>query len=128
MTCGYTTTEFNGRKISLAYTVGAMFELNDMLEEGETVLSLLECKNADGLDKMCRCIEVLARNGAGVMEGMGFTRPYTPDKKELHTFMRPTELVTIKKAALDAILIGYGREVENPEEEVDLELANLEKK
>lgn len=127
MLCRYTKAEFNGDVIYLAYTVNAMFDVNDLLQDDEQILDYMNGKGKEGFTRFCNVVSILAREGARVRESEGFPRPAMPGHENLLTCLQPMEYVNLKRAAMDAILMGFGREVEN-EEEIDLELANLEKK
>jgi hypothetical protein len=124
----YTRAEFRGNEIYLAYTVNAMFQINDMLQEGEELLTVLDGRDAQGIEKFCAAVSILARCGAMAREADGYKTSYVPDEKEMSVCMTPVEYMKIKQAAVNAIMLGYGREIINPDEEIDLELAELEKK
>lgn len=128
MLCRYTTAKLGKNEIYLAYTVQAMFMLGDMLQEGEEIMGLLDGKDIDSLTRFCKAINILAMCGAQAREAEGFPRSYIPQDKELIVCMQPIEYITIKREAINAILLGYGREIIDPEEEIDLELAEIEKK
>jgi hypothetical protein len=128
MMARYTKAKLNGKEIYLAYTVSAMFQINDMLEDGQDLLSVLSGGNEKELERCCEAICILARSGAKARTMEGYEASYAPTKEELLTCMLPIEYMQIKKEAVNAILLGYGREIADPNEEVDMELAELEKK
>ncbi len=128
MLCRYTKARFKGKDVFLAYTVGALFRINDLLEEGEDLMMLLEGNDARGLERFCSAIAILAECGSQVRQSEGSPPTYAPDAKELLACMQPVEYINLKQEAVNAILLGYGREIINTEEEIDLDLANLEKK
>ena len=41
MLCRYTVATFEGKELYLAFTVNAMFRINDLLREGEDIMSFL---------------------------------------------------------------------------------------
>jgi len=128
MLCRYTVAKYKGKEIYLAYTVNAMFRLNDMLKEGGNVLELFEGNNEESLKRFCGAVSVLAGCGAQVRKAEGFPLPDVPDPDELFACLQPLEFVDLKRQSMDAILIGFGREVADEDEEVDLDLAEMEKK
>ncbi len=128
MLCRYTAAGFKGKKIYLAYTVNAMFRINDMLEDGEQIMELIDGKGDDGFRRFCKVVSIMAGCGAQARESEGFPRPEMPQEDELYYGMQPAEYMKLKREAVNAILLGYGREVIDEEEEVDLELAEMEKK
>lgn len=128
MLCRYAVAKFKRKEMVLAYTVDAMFQMGDMLAESEQIMELFESRNADGFKRFCEAVSIMARCGARARESEGFPRPYIPEASELMENMLPIELVELKREAINAVLLGYGREIVNREEEVDIELANIEKK
>lgn len=128
MLCRCTTAKFKGHEISLAYTVNAMFQTNDLLKDDEQIMDLLDEHSCDGFERFCEAVSILSRCGKQVRESEGLPGTAVPEPEELIACMQPMEYLEIKRAAMDAILLGYGREVVNENEEIDLELANLEKK
>lgn len=128
MLCRYTKARFKGQELSLAYTVSAMFQTNDLLKENEQIMDLLDEHSCDGFERFCEAVSILSRCGKQVRESEGLPGTAVPEPEELIACMQPMEYLEIKRAAMDAILLGYGREVVNENEEIDLELANLEKK
>jgi len=128
MLCRYTKAKFKGELMCLAYTVSAMFETNDLLQEEEQIMDYMSGEGTEGFGNFCKVVSILAKCGAQVRESEGLPRTAMPEPEELIACMQPLEYITLKHAAMDAILLGFGREVTNTEEEIDLELANLEKK
>lgn len=128
MLCRYITTKFKGKEICLAYTVNAMFQTNDLLKDDEQIMDLLDDNSSNGFERFCKVISILARCGNQVRESEGLPGTSVPAEDELCTCMKPLEYLEIKRAAMDAILLGYGREVVDENEEIDLELKKLEKK
>lgn len=105
-----------------------MFQTNDLLKENEQITELMDNNSRDGFERFCRVVSILSMCGKQVRESEGLPGTAAPEPEELITCMQPMEYLEIKRAAMDAILLGYGREVVNENEEIDLELANLEKK
>ncbi len=128
MLCRYTTAKYKENDLYFAYTVNAMFQVNEMLEENEKLFSLLNVSNEKEMDRFCKLISILARCGAQVRESEGNPRPMVPEPDDMLSCISPVEFVAIKGAAINAILLGYGREVHDTQEEVDQGLAELEKK
>lgn len=128
MLCRYTKVKYKGQELCLAYTVSAMFQTNDMLKDGEQTLDLLNEHSMEGFERFCKTVSILTRCGKQVRESEGLPATATPEPEELMACMQPMEYISLKKAAMDAILLGYGREIVDEDEEIDVELANLEKK
>lgn len=126
MLCRYTVATFEGKELYLAFTVNAMFRINDLLREGEDIMSFLGGRS--DFERFCKMVNILAGCGAQVRESEGCSRPAVPAAEELYARMRPVEYIQIRQETINAILAGYGREVVDEEEETDLVLAELEKK
>lgn len=128
MLCRYTTAKFKGREMSLAYTVNAMFQINDLLKEEEQIMDLMSGQSREGFERFCAAVSILAGCGAQARESEGLPSVAPPDAEELCACMQPMEYLEIRRAAMETVLLGYGREVVNESEETDLELEQLEKK
>lgn len=128
MLCRYTKVKYKGQEVCLAYTVGAMFQTNDLLNENEQAMDLMNGNNVEDFERFCKTVSILAMCGKQVREFEGLPATATPDEKELMACMQPMEYLEIRKEAMKAIVLGFGREVVDENEEIDLELANLEKK
>lgn len=128
MLCRYKTVKYREREIYLAYTVNAMFQTNDLLGENQQIMELMDVHGKEGLERFCKTVSILAGCGTQVRESEGLPGAAAPTAEELYTCLQPIEYLEIRKAAMDAILLGYGREIINENEEIDLELAELEKK
>lgn len=126
MLCKYAKAVFEGKTIYLAFTVNAMFRTNDLLKEGEDIMSLMG--GGSDFGRFCKAVNILAECGAQARESKGQPRPAVPAAEELSARMTPEEYLVIKREMINAILLGYGREVVDAEEETDLVLAELEKK
>lgn len=128
MLCRYTKAQFKGKEICLAFTVNAMFQITDMLKDGEEIMDMLEGRGAEGFERFCTAVSILAGCGAQAVEADGRPRPPAPGAEELCACMQPAEYIGIKRETLKAVLLGYGQEIADEDEETDIGLAELEKK
>ncbi len=128
MLCRYTKANFKGKTMHLAYTVNAMFLITDMLEDGEEIMDIFEGKGKEGFRRLCSAVSILAACGAQAAEADGLPRTMVPEAEELCACMQPAEYVDIRRETMRAVLLGYGQEIANEEEEIDEGLAELEKK
>lgn len=128
MLCRYTKARFKGKEMYLAFTVNAMFQITDMLGDGEEIMDVMEGKGAGGFVRFCEAVSILAGCGAQAAEADGHPRPAVPGAEELCACMQPAEYIGIKRETLKAVLLGYGQEITDEEEETDIGLAELEKK
>ena len=123
------TVECNliGKKIHLAYTVNAMFDINDILGEKD-LFDVLGRNDRENFTSFCEILSVLAENGGQCRHEAGYSKESMVTVKELKSKMLPGDYLTAKSAALQAITMGLKREVIDEDEEIDEGLAELEKK
>ena len=129
MLARYTEVDFCGRKLYLAYTAAAMFDINDLLEEKQELIEVLSSAEKVNLKQFCSIVKVLSDYGENIRRVEG-----TSEKEKLITseqimaYMGPVEYLALKKAAMNAVIAGYGREIVDEEREIDLGLVELQKK
>ena len=115
-----------GKEIHLAYTVNAIFEINDLLGERE-LFEVLGTNDRENFSAFCEIIRILAVNGALCRQAQGYgQRDALPENGQWEASLTPREYIDAKNSALHAVLKGLGRETAE-EEEVDLGLLELEK-
>ena len=123
------TVECNliGKRVHLAYTVNAMFDINDIVGEKD-LFEILGKNDRENFAPFCKVIAVLAENGAQCRKEAGYPGGETVSANTLKAKMMPGDYLAAKSAALQAITIGLKREVIDEDEEIDEGLAELEKK
>lgn len=127
MLAKYVETLMGGRKLYLAFTVTAMFQINELLGEQE-LFEVLSCTGKEGFDRFCDIIQILSCCGETIRQQEGYGKQEPLTKEQVAAYMTPVEYLGLKKAAMDAVMLGYGREIVDEKEEVDVGLAELEKK
>ncbi len=123
------TVECNvvGKTVHLAYTVNAMFDINDILGEND-LFEVLGKNDKKSFLLFCEVMSVLAENGEQCRRETGYPKGQMVSANELMVKMIPRDYTDAKSAALQAITIGLKREVIDEDEEIDEGLAELEKK
>lgn len=116
-----------GKKVHLAYTVNAMFDINDIIGEKD-MFEILGENDRKNFQAFCEIIAVLAENGEQCRRQAGYPKGETVSANELKVKMIPRDYMDAKSAALQAIMIGLKRGVIDQDEEIDEGLAELEKK
>lgn len=116
-----------GKKAHLAYTVGAMFDINDILGERD-LFEVLKQNTKESYGDFCAILAVMAEAGEKCRRAAGLERAYILTKEQLIAGMAPGEYLEARQKILDAIMLGLKREIVREEEEIDLGLAELEKK
>jgi len=121
-------TALGGKPYYLLFNGAAMFEFQD---EWETVSAFYENANPatkEGQETLAKGFVILARHGELAKRHYGY------DKTEILTFddvmiaARPSDLMNMWTDCADAIQLGYGREITDEDEEIDLGIAELQKK
>ena len=107
----------------LAFDGEAMFTLRD--DFGGTQLAL-EAIEQDTRESFAA---TLAERGELLRRRLGYDPGAIPEKDDFLLMVRPFEIVTLKRAIMTAIELGYGREVTSPaDDEIDEGLAELNQK
>ncbi len=128
MLAKYTKAVIGGKEVEFSYTVAAMFEINGVLGE-EDLYEILMDMGGKKFGKFCDILGILSKCAANAREAEGSEQKNrVVTSEELKACMSPAEYIACKKAAMDAVLLGYGREIADGEEETDIGLAELEKK
>lgn len=118
---------FAGKQRPLHYSIATMFKVNEKFGSAEGALNELMKDDNEGFEVM-RFLAVLMANDAELCrraEGYDPIPMLTVD--DVTTRMTPGEYVGLKNAISKAIGLGYRRENEEENDEVDLGLLELKK-
>ena len=93
-------------------------------------LVMLPAKNVkmqarDGFAAACKAAAILAEQGELARRQTGYTPQPILEEDGVSASLAPADLARLKLAVTSAITLGYGREVEPENDEVDLGLAEL---
>jgi hypothetical protein len=116
-----------GQKYYLAFTGEARYALNDLCGD-QTILELSRPDTREALDYLCKAVSILIEQGELARRYMGYDKGAFLDSETIKAIVTPSDIQTLKVDLAKAIVLGYGREVESDEKEVDLVLQELEKK
>lgn len=117
--------ELAGRTRYLCFTVEGMFQLQDKFGG---VLELLEAIQGDTREAFTAATEaaaILAEQGELTRRSLGYEAEPIVDADTLAATTAPSGLPALKLAIPKAIELGYGREIQNENDEIDLGLAEL---
>lgn len=119
-----------GKTHYLALTGEALFAIQDKFGSAETLITDIQPNTRESFVKMCEAIAVLAENGELVRRDLGYTPECIRTTDEFRRLASPPDIISMKQALLQAITLGFGREIEadTENEEVDLALAELNQK
>lgn len=107
----------------------AMFTLRDDFGGTQLALEAIEQDTRESFAATCAIAAVLAERGELLRRRLGYDPGAIPEKDDFLLMVRPFEIVTLKRAIMTAIELGYGREVTSPaDDEIDEGLAELNQK
>lgn len=113
----------------LAFDGEAMFELRDIYGGTQLALEKIEPDSRESFTETCAIAAILAERGELLRRRLGYDAGAIPEKDDFLFMVRPFEIVTLKRAIMQAIELGYGREVTRPGgEEIDEGLVELNQK
>ncbi len=117
-----------GKTNYLAYNGDAMFDIQDMFGSAEELLEVIAPNTKAAFADLCKAVAVLAEQGELARRDLGHDpgRIYTAE--EVQRFAMPEDIINMKKAIPQAITLGFGREVEEENNEVDLTLVEIGQK
>ena len=105
--------ELAGRERYLCFTVEAMFQIEERFG------------GAQGFEAACGAAAILAEQGELCRRSMGYEPEPLCSAEDIAATMAPTDLARLKLAVVSAITLGYGREINPENDEVDLGLSEL---
>ena len=118
-----------GAAYYLVFDGEAMFTLRDIYGGTQLALEAIEPDTREGFAATCTIAAALAERGELLRRRLGYAPGTIPEKDDFLLAVRPFEIVTLKRAIMTAIELGYGREVTSPGgDEIDEGLAELNQK
>ncbi|MDE7261957.1 MAG: hypothetical protein K2N78_07885 [Oscillospiraceae bacterium] len=114
-----------GRERYLCFTVEAMFQIQDLCGGSNELMDLIQNNTREGFATTCKAVEILAEQGELVRRSMGYDPEPMVSAETISATTAPGDMAALKLAIPAAISLGYGREVEPENDEVDLCLAEL---
>lgn len=117
---------YKGSDCHLLYNVAAMFQVQD--EFGADFLDKLNAREKDGILVMLRMLAVMAEQGELARRDIGLDRQEIPEFEATFLKLQPVDIAELYTACVNAVNLGSLREVSDEDEEIDLGLAELQKK
>lgn len=114
-----------GRERYLCFTVEAMFQIEERFGGTRELTDTMEANSRTGFEAACGAAAILAEQGELCRRSMGYEQEPLCSAEEIAAAMAPSDLARLKLAVVSAITLGYGREVEPANDEVDMGLAEL---
>lgn len=116
-----------GQDYYLTFNGAAMFAFEDAFGGSNAYFELSGQPGRAGFEAVCKAVSILAEQGELARRSLGYDKGPLPQADQIMALASPMDALTLRKAALDAVLAGYGREVESGED-VDIGLLELERK
>ena len=114
-----------GREQYLAFTGEAMFQIQEQFGTAPELLDVVSKNTREGLDVTCKAAAILAEQGELARRHLGYDKSTIVDADAIRATILPSEIAALKLAIPAAMELGYGREVKEENDEVDLGLAEL---
>lgn len=111
----------------MTFNGAAMFEIEERFGGATKLLDELS-DGREGFDKLCQATAILAEQGELVRRHFGYEPGPMLTEETVRALATPKDIVLLRQAVINAVMQGYGREVTDDQEEVDLGLAELEQK
>lgn len=115
-----------GRERYLAFTVEAIFQIEEQFGGTGQLLETMQKGGREGIAAACRAAALLAEQGELGRRGLGYDPQPIAEAEVISATLSPGEAAALSMAIAAAVSLGYGREVEAENDEVDLGLAELE--
>lgn len=116
-----------GQEYHLLFNGAAMFATDDAFGSGGKILDVIGGNGKESFDALCKAVSILGEQGELARRALGYDKGEIPSEETVKALASPVDSVVLKRAVLNAITIGYGREVRS-DEPTDLGLVELERK
>ena len=96
----------------LVFDGEAMFTIRDTYGGTKLLLERLEPDTREAFEDTCAAAAILAERGELARRRLGYMPSEIPEKDDFLLLVRPSEIVKLKNAVINAVSLGYGREIE----------------
>ena len=121
-----TSVTVNGTEYYLLYDGEAIFRIQD--EFGAGILPELSLREKGSAERILRVCEILTEQAVRKCKKYGIDAPVFKTSEFNESDVMPYMYIDIQKACMDAANIGFERELQKEDEEVDLILLKRQKK
>lgn len=119
----------NGAEYHLVYDGEAMFWARDEYGSAKLLLEKIQPDTREAFEAACAAGAYLAERGELIRRRLGYTPQGIPQADDFLLLVRPFEIVDLKNAVINAISLGYNREVQAAGgDEIDEGLEELNQK
>lgn len=111
----------------MVFTATAMFEAEEVFGGSNEMLSAISAGGKKGFDALCKAVGILAEQGELVRRHLGYEPRPMVAEEDVRAAALPSDVGDLTERVINAVALGYKRDVEN-HEDVDLGLIELEQK
>ncbi len=116
-----------GKEYYLSFNSAAMLAVQDLYPNENIVEILQDIKGS--MDKIAKIVAIMSEQGELVRRYLGYEPREMLAEENINLLLtRPVDLMALRKAAMLAFAVGYGKEIEDENEVIDLGLQELNKK
>ena len=121
------SVKINGQEYDLLFNGAAMFTMQDAFGT-DNINELIDEGGALGFQRACKIAVILAEQGELLRRFMGYDPRPMLTEEETRLSVTPISIIMLKTALSKALYDGYSRNTKDENDEIDLGLAELNKK
>jgi hypothetical protein len=114
-----------GNEYYLYFNANAMFALDEI---AESFIKETMPNTKEAFTLLCKGIFILIEQGELTRRYFGHDAREYPSAEQIESMITPAEIPSIKKDLANAIALGFGQEIVDKEQEVDLVLQQINQK
>lgn len=120
--------KIGGQTYRLCLNGAALFDIYDKYGTKGFITDPMKGNTRKAFAATCWFFAKLAEQGELVRRHQGYDKQPIQLPEYFQTFFTPADVLTARQAVSQAVQLGFARDVEDQDEEVDLGLQELEKK
>ena len=121
------TIKLGGREYYLVFNGSAMFAVEEVFGGASQMIDTIREEGSKAFDSLCKAMVILAEQGELVRRFMGYETQPMLTEESLKIVAAPLDIALMKQAVTRAVIVGFGREIED-DTETDLGLIELNQK
>lgn len=122
------TVSINGKERTLNYSIEIMFEMAEKYGNINKALEAMAQDNKEGFEAVQWFALKMANDGELLRREQGYEKAPLLSEKDISSRIHPLEYSSLRDAVIEAIILGYQRDIKSESEEVDLGLVELNAK
>lgn len=116
-----------GQDYHLVFNGIAMFEIDERFGGASKLFETMQGADKAAFSAVCEGVSILAEQGELTRRALGYDPGPILSKEDALLLAAPMDRVTLQRAVMNAMMLGFGREIES-EDAIDLGLLELEQK